>query len=271
MTAASRVICAELTGSTVCRAAGIRVDTGSPVLAMCRALIAAGYDPATPLHAYRGATLCLTVRSIGEAAKLRVNNSGTGFTSLYEPPIASPVRVTECDEGEQPKRTARTLHQQPRAPARCAMTAPDTLTAVLDYAALGWQVFPLKPQSKEPATRRGFYDATDKPGDVAPMVWQGFPHNIAIRTGAPSGVFILDIDGELGASNLCALVAEHGALPATLDLDNRQRAPLVAHGRGADPVQHRQGRAWRRYPRRRRLCRRAAEHASERLDLQVGE
>jgi hypothetical protein len=69
---------AELTGSTVCTAAGITVNTGSPVLAMCRALIAAGYDPATPLHTYRGDTLCLTVRSIGEGARLLVKAAGHG-------------------------------------------------------------------------------------------------------------------------------------------------------------------------------------------------
>jgi hypothetical protein len=87
--------------------------------------------------------------------------------------------------------------------------------AALEYAARRWQVFPLKPQSKEPATRRGFYDASTNPATLRRWFGQGFPHNIAIRTGVPSGVFILDIDGELGASNLCALVAEHGAIPAT--------------------------------------------------------
>ena len=54
------------------------MNTGSPVLAMCRALVAAGYDPTTPLHAYRGATLCLAVRSIGEGARLAVKAAGHG-------------------------------------------------------------------------------------------------------------------------------------------------------------------------------------------------
>jgi hypothetical protein len=58
------------------------VNSRSPVLGMCRKLVAAGYDPATPLHAYRGATLCLTVRSIGAAAKLEV--SGTSFVVASE-------------------------------------------------------------------------------------------------------------------------------------------------------------------------------------------
>jgi hypothetical protein len=95
------------------------------------------------------------------------------------------------------------------------MSSPDTLTVVLDYAARDWPVFPIKPQSKEPATKRGFYDATTNPATLRRWFARGFPYNVAVRTGQPSGVFILDIDGELGASNLCALVAEHGPLPAT--------------------------------------------------------
>lgn len=108
------------------------------------------------------------------------------------------------------------------------MSAPDTLSAVLDYAARRWQVFPCKPGSKEPATKRGFYDATTNPATLRRWFGRGFRHNIGIRTGAASGVFILDIDGELGAANLSALTAEYGALPATLI--SWQRAPFMVSG-----------------------------------------
>jgi hypothetical protein len=91
----------------------------------------------------------------------------------------------------------------------------EVLKAALDYAARGWQVFPIKPQSKEPATRRGFYDATTNPATLRRWFARGHPYNIAVRTGLISGIFILDIDGEVGATNLCALVAEHGAIPQT--------------------------------------------------------
>ena len=74
---------AELIGSSECRARdrarGITVRSSSPVLAPCRALVGAGYDPGRPLHVYRGKTLALKVRSIGEGARLRVSSSGTGF------------------------------------------------------------------------------------------------------------------------------------------------------------------------------------------------
>jgi hypothetical protein len=35
----------------------------------------AGHDPDTPLEAYRGTTMCLKVRSIGEGAKLTVEEN----------------------------------------------------------------------------------------------------------------------------------------------------------------------------------------------------
>ncbi len=74
---------AELPGSNECRARdrarGVVVRSSSPVLAMCRALAGAGYNPGRPLHVYRGDTLALTVRSIGEGARLRVSSSGVGF------------------------------------------------------------------------------------------------------------------------------------------------------------------------------------------------
>jgi len=77
-----RVIHAELTGSDTASASGITVRGGNPVLKLCRELIEAGHDPGTPLEAWRGGTLCLSVRSIGEAASLALNGKGTGFIRL---------------------------------------------------------------------------------------------------------------------------------------------------------------------------------------------
>jgi hypothetical protein len=53
-----------------CTAERVTACGSVPVLALCRKLIAAGYDPALPLHAYRGDTLALKVCSIGEGAHL---------------------------------------------------------------------------------------------------------------------------------------------------------------------------------------------------------
>jgi hypothetical protein len=70
---------AELIGDDTCCAEGLTVRAHTPVLAMCRRLIETDYDPTTPLHCYRGKTLCLIVASIGEAARLEPNSKGTCF------------------------------------------------------------------------------------------------------------------------------------------------------------------------------------------------
>jgi hypothetical protein len=65
-------ICAQLTGSRCCEALGIVATGPTPVLSLCRKLMAAGHDPGTPLHAYRGDVLALRALSIGGAARLTV-------------------------------------------------------------------------------------------------------------------------------------------------------------------------------------------------------
>jgi hypothetical protein len=84
---------AELSGSDTAAAAGITVVAYAPVLELCRRLVAAGYDPAARLEAYRDRTLCLTVRSIGEAAGLEINSKGTGLARRRPVRAASPIRL----------------------------------------------------------------------------------------------------------------------------------------------------------------------------------
>jgi len=76
---AIKIIRAEVTGSDQASACGLTVCCSSPILTLCRQLIAAGHDPKTPLQAYRGATLCLHVRSIREAAGLEIAAHSAGF------------------------------------------------------------------------------------------------------------------------------------------------------------------------------------------------
>ena len=82
---------ATLTGSDWCEAEGHTVRAYAPVLAMCRKLPAAGYDQAMPLEAYRGDTLCLKVRSIGEGANLEINGDGVGLRQRRKPDAASVI------------------------------------------------------------------------------------------------------------------------------------------------------------------------------------
>ena len=77
----SNAILAHLSSDTIVTALGLTVTSDIPVLALCRKLVESStYSPSTPLDAYRGDTLCLKVRSIGEAAKLEISgNKGVGF------------------------------------------------------------------------------------------------------------------------------------------------------------------------------------------------
>jgi hypothetical protein len=73
------------------RCAGIEAvatrRSDSVVCALCRRLIEAGHDPAEPMEVYRGATLALHVRSIGEAAGLTVREvGGPRFVRAREAP-----------------------------------------------------------------------------------------------------------------------------------------------------------------------------------------
>ena len=85
---------AELIGAHQCSALGIAAQGTAPVLNLCTLLLASGADPATALHAYRGGMLCLTVRSIGQAARLEISSHGTGFIPIHRRRTASPVAPT---------------------------------------------------------------------------------------------------------------------------------------------------------------------------------
>ena len=73
-----RVIRAELIGSDVCKAAAFTASGPVPVLALCRELLAAGFDPGQPLQVYRGDKVALYVRSIGQGARLTVKDDRLG-------------------------------------------------------------------------------------------------------------------------------------------------------------------------------------------------
>jgi hypothetical protein len=93
---------ATLTGSDCCSTLGITATGHAPVLALSRLLIEAGHHPATALEVYRRETLALRVRSIGEAARLTVEDDRRGRPRLRRwrdrqerCGAASPVRQNE--------------------------------------------------------------------------------------------------------------------------------------------------------------------------------
>ncbi len=114
------------------------------------------------------------------------------------------------------------------------MTATATmLDAALDYARRGMPIFPAhtptadgtcscrKPQcddiGKHPRTLNGLTGATTDPTAIGKW-WDMWPlANIAVRTGAPSGTVVLDVDPHKGGTDTLAdLQARHGTLPDTI-------------------------------------------------------
>ncbi len=91
------------------------------------------------------------------------------------------------------------------------------IDAALDYASAGCQVFPCRPRDKQPAIPGGFHAATTNPETVR-RYWRIPDRNIGIATGARSGFWILDVDGDAGEATLAALEHEHGPLPQTREV-----------------------------------------------------
>jgi putative DNA primase/helicase len=110
-------------------------------------------------------------------------------------------------------------------------TDESCLTAALGYAARGWRVFPChwpvedgcsctdpacRQVGKHPLTTNGLKDATTDTALIQRW-WSVNPNaNVAIRTGAASGLWVLDADGAAGVEALARLQERTGQLPPTL-------------------------------------------------------
>lgn len=89
------------------------------------------------------------------------------------------------------------------------LAAPILADAARHYAEVGWYVHPLRPQAKLPATRHGVLDATNEVARVGAW-WRLSPRaNIGIATG-PSGLLVVDLDGEEGRLSWTRLVGRNG-------------------------------------------------------------
>lgn len=116
------------------------------------------------------------------------------------------------------------------------MSDTDLLAAALQYAASGLAVFACHypvingvarcscghPECASPAKHPygrlapGGCNSASKDPAVLTRWFRGGPYNIAIATGAVSGIVVLDVDPEHGGDDsLKRLDAEHGALPPT--------------------------------------------------------
>ena len=94
------------------------------------------------------------------------------------------------------------------------------LEAALQYASIGWPVFPLWPKSKNPATEHGFKDAVTNAEQIKRW-WTANPnYNIGIATG--NGLCVIDVDdkpekhgGLLGSDFLRDWELDHGEISET--------------------------------------------------------
>ena len=103
---------AELVGSNRATAQTLTVTSATPVLALCRALLASGVDPSTSLDVHRNNILCVRITSIGQAAQLEPSPRGIGFVRRHSRlRAAPPVRETVPVKGSPPPALSRAPKQ----------------------------------------------------------------------------------------------------------------------------------------------------------------
>src|SRR4051794_2573601 len=85
----------------------------------------------------------------------------------------------------------------------------------LRWAEAGMPVFPVGINKRPMRGSHGLLDATTDLSLVARW-WAKWPEaNVAVRCGEPSGLVVLDVDGDEGADSLFELERAHGELPET--------------------------------------------------------
>lgn len=89
----------------------------------------------------------------------------------------------------------------------------DVCHAALRLAAEGFHVFPQAHGTKVPLKHtRGLLDATTNPATIKRLFGGHYPRNLAVRTGAVSRCFVLNVDDHEAIE---ALQSRHGTLPVT--------------------------------------------------------
>ncbi len=91
------------------------------------------------------------------------------------------------------------------------------LEYALEYTKLGFKVFPVVPNSKNPLTPHGHKDATYDEDQIRQW-WAQYPNaNIGLPVGEESGLCVLDVDPRnKGFESLARLQEKYGPLPRTV-------------------------------------------------------
>ena len=130
------------------------------------------------------------------------------------------------------------------------MQTTPLFAAALEYARQGWHVFPLGVKGKKPIMKGGFYKATTDEATIKQWIRQYPNANIGLATGVKSGVFVVDIDGNVGEADLARLQDQYGMLPETLQSTTgagghlyfkfpvhamvKNRAKIISHEKGVE-------------------------------------
>ena len=109
--------------------------------------------------------------------------------------------------------------------------------AALALARVGLAIFPCWPRGKTPLTTNGHLDATCDEAAIRAW-WRRWPNaNIGVRTGAQSGLTVVDLDGDEGERLLALLVERFGTLPPTSEsTTGKGRHLWYALPEGSGPV-----------------------------------
>lgn len=92
------------------------------------------------------------------------------------------------------------------------------LMAALGFIQKQTPIFPLQERDKKPKTANGYKDASLNPQHIHQW-WTMWPNaNIGMPTGAISGIWVLDIDGEDGERSLSELERINGKLPQSVEV-----------------------------------------------------
>jgi putative DNA primase/helicase len=96
------------------------------------------------------------------------------------------------------------------------VTASTLPAAIIDDARRGWRLFPVKPRGKLPLIAEWPARASSDPAVLEAWVREYPGCNWGVATGQPSGVFVVDVDGEAGRASLAELERRGLTFPTTL-------------------------------------------------------
>lgn len=95
---------------------------------------------------------------------------------------------------------------------RAVSGSTGSLDDVLRLAARGWRIHPCKAKDKVPVLTSWPDKATCDPSIIEQWALTYRECNWGVKTGADAGIWVLDVDGEVGANSLRELTGSHGDL-----------------------------------------------------------